>query len=340
MSNKICMNDIAEALNMSRNTISKAFNNQYLPEKTRTLILNKAIELGYKNLDQVSKRETILHKKNILILTINDIQNLNFFLSVIRGIDSIVSKYDLNLFQYQFDSLQKIKDFKGYVEAKNISGILCLETFNKKYICQILNLNIPVVFIDSAINTFHSRGNYDIVLMENIGSVKNTMLQVAKTSPIHSFGFVGDFEHCLSFNERFIGYREALFQLEIPYTKEYNITEPDEFPYGNISILSRKLSTMNRLPECFVCANDFIAISIINALQALEKRVPEDVQVIGFDNTQDAKNFSVPLTTIDTDKELLGKEGIVTLLNRIKYIEDTNRVIHIKTSSIFRATTK
>lgn len=340
MKKNIRMDDIANALQISRNTVSKAFNNQYLPEKTKRLILNKAIEMGYKNLDIVSRRETVLHNKNILILTINDVKNLNFFLSVIRGIDNIVAKYSLNLFQYQFDSLQKVNDFKSYVNDNKISGILCLETFNRNYIKYILDLRVPVVFLDSAVDSIEYSGNYDIVLMENRNSVKSICKKIIKSTEASSMGFIGDYDHCLSFHERFVGFQEALFESNIEFKKEYNITEPDEFPYGDINVLSNKLRDMEKFPDIFFCANDFLAISLINALKTLNVRVPQDVQVIGFDNTIDARNFEIPLTTIDTDKEILGNESIATLLNRIKYKEERNKIIHLKTSPIYRMSTK
>ncbi|MBU0996940.1 MAG: LacI family DNA-binding transcriptional regulator [Firmicutes bacterium] len=340
MKNKVSMNDIADALNISRNTVSKAFNNQYLPDKTKQLILNKAIEMGYKNLDIVSRRETVLHYKNILILTSNDIQNLNFFLSVLRGIDNIVTKYNLNLLQYKFDSPEKIKELEQFIHAQKISGILALETFNSEIVKEILSLKIPSVFLDSTVNFIEQNGDYDIVLMENRNNVKHMVRNIIKSSRISKIGFVGDFNHCLSFYERFLGFKEALFESRIHYTSRYNITKPDEFPYGNIDELEKELRLLEELPELFVCANDFLAISIIRALKRLNKRVPQDIQVIGFDNTIDARNFEVPLTTIDTDKEVLGNESIVTLLNRIKYKEDRNRIIYLKTTPIYRQSTK
>lgn len=340
MNKKTSIQDIANELNLSRNTVSKAFNNQYLPEKTKIRILNKAIEMGYKNLASVASREAVLNNKNILILTTNDIQNLNFFLAVLRGINSIVNKYELNLFQYRFDTLQKIKDFRNYCRLNKIDGILCIETFENRYINHILSLNIPVVFIDGNTNSLSNKGDFDIVLMESLNSVKETIMNTVKSTRIRKLGFVGDSTHCMSFKERFIGYREALYELNIKHDKKFDINEPDEFPYGDLSALSNIISKKETIPECYVCANDFLAISMIDSLNSLNIRVPQDVQIIGFDNTHEAKNYRIPLTTIDTDKELLGKEAIATLLNRIKYKEARNRVIYIKTSPIYRESTK
>ena len=49
MSDTIKISDIAEKLGISRNTVSKALNGKYVPEKTKIAVLNAASELGYKN---------------------------------------------------------------------------------------------------------------------------------------------------------------------------------------------------------------------------------------------------------------------------------------------------
>lgn len=51
MRKAITIKEIAEQLNLSRNTVSKALNGQYVPEKTRELVFSKAKELGYKSLN-------------------------------------------------------------------------------------------------------------------------------------------------------------------------------------------------------------------------------------------------------------------------------------------------
>ena len=50
MKTTVTIKDIAEQLNLSRNTVAKALNGKYVPEATRERVLNKAIELNYKSL--------------------------------------------------------------------------------------------------------------------------------------------------------------------------------------------------------------------------------------------------------------------------------------------------
>jgi LacI family transcriptional regulator len=340
MEKTITLQDIADELGVSRNTVSKAFNGKHLPEKTKEVILNKAVEMGYKNLDIISKKDTILKNKRILILTTKDLHQLNFFIDVIRGIEDLVNKYNLFLLQYCCTSFDKFQELKDYIINNQIDGIICLEVFNPDFINKLLELKINTVFIDSSVDYASLQGDFDVILMENTNSVKNLLLELIKKNKFTKLGFVGDYNHCKGFNERFIGFKEALFATDLNYNKEYNITRSDDFPYGNLEAMCNEIRNMHTLPNCFVCANDFIAISLINTLNYLGIRVPQDIQVIGFDNTYEARFSNPSLTTINTDKERLGKEALIALLNRIKFNDSKNKFIYLKTNPIIRESTK
>ena len=51
MKKAVTIKSIAEQLNLSRNTVAKALNGQYVPEATRELVLKKAQEMNYKSLN-------------------------------------------------------------------------------------------------------------------------------------------------------------------------------------------------------------------------------------------------------------------------------------------------
>ena len=340
MSKKVTLQDIADALGLSRNTVSKAFNGKHLPEKTRTRIINKAIEMGYKELDKISNKHALLKNKRILLLTTKDLQQLNFFIDVIRGIEDLVNKYDLLLFQYYCKGIEEFEELKTYIETNQIDGILCIEVFDSAFINKLLSLELSVVFIDFVVDDQDIHGQYDVIMMENINAVKHLLIHLIKKHKMNKLGFVGDYNHCRGFYERFIGYKEALFSTGLPYVNAYNITKADDFPYGDSHSLSQEIQALKELPDCFVCANDFIAVSLINALSQLGIHVPKDIQVVGFDNSKEAKISNPPLTSIDVDKEELGREALIALLNRIKYQDHNNKYIYIKTAPIIRQSTK
>lgn len=79
---KITINQIAEELNLSRNTISKVLNQKGgVSEKTEQLVLNHAKQMGYKQLDQMNqeeKQETVINEKSLLLVTSHIPMNQHF----------------------------------------------------------------------------------------------------------------------------------------------------------------------------------------------------------------------------------------------------------------------
>lgn len=342
MNKTVTINEIANELGLSRNTVSKVLNGKKVPEQTKKIVMDKAIELGYKNLNIVSSNDSYLRNQKILLLTSKTLFNLNFFLSIVRGIEATVKKYDFELLQYTFNPsiLASYKDLSTYIKALSVDGIICIESFDNKFIKELLAQEVPVVFIDFTSSITDFKGNYDIVMMENLDVVKHLCSTLIKQLNCRNFGFVGDYLHCKGFYERFIGMKEALFVNKIEYQPSFSITFEDSFPYGDSKQMQKVISEMPKLPDCFICANDSIALSLISALKALNYRIPEDIQVVGFDNIHEARISEPPLTTINTDKEYLGKQALNTLLNRIKHPKEKNRIVYTETNIVLRQSTK
>lgn len=338
----ITIQQIAEELGLSRNTVSKVLNGKEMPSKTHKLVFDKAIELGYKGLNYASGKSEFLRNQKIMLLTSRTLSDINFFLALVRGIESTVRTYDFELLQYTFNpkNPNAYTNFRAYLKNLEVDGIICIELFEERFIKSLLTLEIPIAFVDFPHINNDIPGTYDIVIMNNLDSITRLCTMLIKHHQWRKFGFVGDYLHCRGFYERFLGMKEALFLNNLPFQPEFSITKEDTFPYGNPKELKNELLKLPELPECFFCANDSIAISLIEALGQMGKRVPDHVSVVGFDNIVESRVHSPTLTTIHTDKDYLGRQAILTLLNRIKHPDEKNRIVSIATSIIFRESTR
>lgn len=338
MKNTVTIQDLANALGMSRNTVSKALNGKHVPAKTRNAVIHAAIEMGYKSYKLAADSEGSLGQKRFLILSSRLLININYYIHVLRGIEESLTDYDIELVQFSITNSASFSKFKRYLSDYKVDGIICIEFFKPKYIAELLELGLALVFLDFPLDSSGLKGRYDIVLPESHDAVKNFCMQLIRDDHCQTFGFVGDYTHCRSFYDRFTGMKEALFLSGLPVDLQYSILNDDAMPYEP-SQLANAIAQLPSLPDCFVAANDTIALNMLSALKMLKLHVPRDVKVIGFDNIVEAKYSNPPLTSFNVNKNALGKRIISILLDRIAHPTQTNQIIYISSKTITRAST-
>ena len=338
MKKTVTIQDIADTLRMSRNTVSKALNGKHVPVKTRNAVISAAIEMGYKGYKLAATSENAIGHKRYVILSTRLLMNITFFIAVLRGIEESLMDYDIDLVQFSITNPKSFAKFKRYLADAKVDGIICMEFFEPDYITELVEQGIPLVFFDFPLLDSSPRGGYDIILPESEVAVKHYCMRLIREEGCKTFGFVGDYRHCRSFYERFVGMREALFLSGLPVDLQYSIVEDDSIGYTT-ERLSKILDQLPGLPECFVAANDSIAINLMAALKSKKIHIPKDVKVVGFDNSPKAKSLNPPLTSFNVDKVALGKKIIALLQDRVANPSQANQVIHVASKVIVRSST-
>ena len=263
---------------------------------------------------------------------------LNGDILVLRGVEEVLTDYDVELVQFSITNAASFAKLKRYLSDSKVDGIICIEFFHPEDISELLELGQALVFLDFPLNTVPIRGCYDIILPESHSAVRNLCMQLIREENCRTFGFVGDYLHCRSFYERFTGMKEALFLSELPLDLRHSIVHDDTMAYEP-AILAQALKQMPTLPDCFVAANDFIGLNLLSALKSLKVSVPKAVKIIGFDNTPEAKQASPALTSFNVNKTALGKQLMSVLLSRIANPTQANQIIYIASKAITRGTT-
>lgn len=339
MKNNVTIQDLADSLGMSRNTVSKALNGKHVPLKTRNAVISAAIEMGYKGYKLAANSETTsLVQKHIIILSSRLLMNMNYYILVLRGIEEALIDHDIELSQFNITNPSSFSKFKHYVSNNKVDGIICIEFLDPTYVSEIVELCIPLVFVDFPVCHMPMNGHYDIVLPESKNAVMHLCLQLIQNENCKTFGFVGDYQHCLSFYERYSGMREALFLTGLSNNPQYSILYSDSKSYS-AEVLQEAILALPSLPDCFIAANDTIAINLMKALKSLKIHVPKEIKVIGFDNIMDAKTANPPLTTFNVNKRELGRHTISVILDRIANPSQANYTIYISSKLIIRGST-
>ncbi len=146
--NKVTMQDIADALGISRVTVWKVFNNYTnVSASVREKVLLKAKELGYtKGLAEVD--DGVLEKNVSLIVSRPN--SSTFWTTIIHRAAQELSLHNVNL-MYTYVPSNFSEDFRmpSVLTNGTVQGAIVLNVYDKRMIRQICQLGIPKVFLDT-----------------------------------------------------------------------------------------------------------------------------------------------------------------------------------------------
>jgi DNA-binding LacI/PurR family transcriptional regulator len=323
MTERVTMKDIARTLGISVNAVSLALNDRKgVSEETRIHVLEAAQKLGY--LDRKLRYSRTFGQHHLCIL-LQDMyhEEMGFYSQILYYIvrDARDRGYD-TLVHYFNDQDMSIP---ACISSRKVSGIIILGKISTPNVEKLQASGIHMVIVDH--NPRFS--NINCVLTDNIsGGYMATRYLIRRG--FLKIGYVGDYSYSVSVKERYHGFIEALVQEGVvdfektgEYVQKYSIMGEIE-PYmidNDIEAIKRRLPRKSQMPQAYFCDNDRAALVLIEALKRRMIRVPEDISVIGFDNSLLGKKNKPGLTTINVNQELMGQKAVRRL---IQLIEDEN----------------
>ena len=352
MASKVTIQDIADALGVSRNTVSKAINNTgVLAASTKHKVLKKAQEMGYKqfsymNISEVSKPSPvsdISKPREIALFLGNSVGNSHFASTMLDKFQRELAQlgYSLTMHRVIKDEIKELQLPVSFQQERT-AGIACIEIFDHAYCRMLCSLNLPLLFIDSPANGFDMPLEADRLYMDNKREIYRFVKEMSQRGK-NRIGFIGEYMHCHSFYERYMAYRNAMYTLGLPCPEEFCITESrsevsDTSEYNEY--LTERLRSIKNLPDVFICANDAIALDVMQALKSLGYSVPEDVYLCGFDDSPESKVVTPSLTTIHIHSQDMGLSAVQLIMSRINEPSLNYRTLYIETNLIFRESTE
>ena len=337
---RVTMQAVADACGLSRNTVSKIFNNRgTVPETTKQLVLKKAQELGYLPPSVEAPANTEPHRQNIVLLTCHMPTDYHFGTLFIPAFAGQLSRAGYTLMMYEL-SREELRQgsLPAHMDPDQTAGILGIELFDSNYQKKLCALGLPIIFVDDCYGANMSLMQHDRISMECLSSttalVNHVIAQGAKR-----IGFVGDFQHCNSFYERWEGFCIALSSAGIRLDRELCILERDDSSYSDPAWLYEKVRQMPQLPDALICANDFIAIKLMTAFKQMGVLVPQQVMIAGFDGTPQSAVLEPSLTTVEIPSADIGRIAADILLDRIENPDRPFRCTYVKATPVFRGST-
>jgi DNA-binding LacI/PurR family transcriptional regulator len=123
---------------------------------------------------------------------------------------------------------------------------------------------------------------------------------------------------------RFQGYRDALDKVGRPYERALVVDSLDWRRQSGAACALQLLQLRNP-PDAIFCFNDLLALGTIHALREEGLRIPDDIAVVGFDDIEESRYSTPPLTTISPDKAAIAREAVARLAARLDSSGDWER---------------
>jgi LacI family transcriptional regulator len=252
-------------------------------------------------------------RKSYLIgLIVADIGN-PFYAELARGIET--ESFDKG-YRIVFCSTENRPErMQAYVERMVDAGvegiILASARLIEPIIDELLQDRFPVILV----NRKTSKTNCNFVVVNNTKGAYD-MTQYLMDCGYTRIAFVSGPDSLSTGNERLNGFRKAFRERGVKLRDEYIVKGPFIRDTGYIG--ARSLLQLKPKPDAIFAGNDYIAMGVIDAIDEVGLKIPEDIAVVGFDDTAFAANRRINLTTVSQRQFEMGGLGVKILIDDIE----------------------
>ena len=313
---KVTIQDIARKLQITAATVSRALNDHpAISESTKKAVKNAAETLNYQPNKIASSLR--LGKSNVIGIIIPSAE-INFFGSVVHGIEKVANENQYNVLIYQSNELYEYekRGVQTFLQSR-VDGVLASiskETINMDHYSEIKKRGIPLVLFDRAND---SLGVSSVVVDDYAGAFEATKHLIQQGC--RRIAHIGGQQHVTIFNQRLKGYIDAL--------NVHNIgVDDDLIVYGKLSIESgyacmKKLLAASKVPDGVFAVEDFTALGAMQAIKETAFKIPDEIAIIGFANEPFGEYITPALSTVNQQTVRMG-EGAARLFFELQRCGD------------------
>ncbi|MGZ8886888.1 MAG: LacI family DNA-binding transcriptional regulator [Nitrososphaeraceae archaeon] len=305
---------IAEKAGVSTATVSRVLSGfPGVREKTKKKVMKITSELNYE-VDGIAR--SLRQKKTFKIGVIVGNVLSQFYTVLAKSIEDIANKYGYSVILCNGDDdPEKELNYLKVLRSSRVDGIIIVPTGkNVGYINNLLQSNIKIVLVDRLIEGV----DCDAVLVDNEKGAY-TAVKYLIDKGYKKIAIIDGLIDTTTGKERLKGYLRALNENNIPRNDDF-IKIKDFKKRSGIVFANELLENKNK-PEAIFVANLDLTLGAILSIKSLGLKIPDDIAVIGFDDSDWAQILEPPLTTISQPVYDLGTTAAEML---IKNIENDN----------------
>ena len=310
----VTIKDIAEALNVSFSTVSKALlDSPLINPQTKNKVLDMAKKMNYT--PNLNAKSLAKHSSNTIGIIIPSIVSSSFYPEILQGIQEILTEKKYNsIICLSHESYEnEIANCNQLINYR-VDGVLASitsKTIDSNHLQQFKERNIPIVFINRAPENFKASSvtvnNYEAGCKAVEYLIERGCKRIAHVAGPTNLKFS---------KERLKGYYDTLIKYDIDIDQDL-IVFNDLYTQNSKECIKYLLDQKNRPDGVFVYT-DFIGIELINAAKERGISIPNQLHIVGMGNSPVSSIIEPKLTTLSGPTIEMGKIATELLIDQIE----------------------
>jgi len=329
--------DIAKALDLSTSTVSRALNGSYeIGTETKKLVLEYAEKINYRpNPIALSLKEQKSHSIGVVVAEVAN----NYFSQAINGIESIAYNRGYHVIITQtHESFDRETANVKHLLSRHVDGLLVsisAETVDISQYQYLHEKGFPIVFFDRIVAEIDT---HKITANNFKGSFAATeqLINTGFTKIAH----LTNSNNLLISRERCDGFKAALQKHGIEFKPEYlKYCDHGGMIQDEVKLAVTELIELEDRPEAIFIASDRLTTNCLHILKTMNIKVPDDIAIAGFTNSDVAELFNPPLTVVRQPAFQMGQMATEMLIKTIESKRPVEEYIteELETELIVRA---
>ncbi len=309
---KVTINDIARLAKVSKKTVSRVLNDHpIVRDETRARVKKVMAEQGYAPDPQA---RALAFRRSFLIALTYDNPSPQYVVNMQRGILDQLDGTDYQLVLHPVDRTEAgfIQKVERFVERHRPAGVIMPPSVSEdENLCEMLRaqdckyVRIASVDLDKSSNLVRTHD------AEGAAQAARHLASLGHTRIAHIHGP----KSFRSAHERLAGFKAGLAEFGLELDEALTLEAGYTFDSG-VRAASNLLSRANR-PTAVFAGNDEMAIGVYTSARKLGLAIPDDLSIVGFDDTPMASRIVPALTTVRLPIRDMGSEAARGLLRLI-----------------------
>ncbi len=324
----VTIKDVARESGVAISTVSNVLNDVgNVSQETAKRVLETVERLKY--VPNVNAKYLKTNKKNTIGLFVSSVQG-DFYRQLVQAVhlQCKINGYILNIYVSNENTSEEIYSM---IIGSGVEGAIIMnDGIGDNYIDRLERLNMPIVFIDRV----YSSERISSVTIDNGFGVTQALEYLVKLGHRK----IGYFHGVDNFDEkaRFKAFTETMERFGLSVEEKYMLNGFFEEAVA-YSEMYKLLMRGGELPDAFFCANDEMAQGCIRAMTAMGIRVPEQISVVGFDDSILAPLYRPALTTVHAPVVELGSKSATEVIRLVRHEGDDSGIsVKLKPSLVTR----